>query len=118
MLRFVGSGDEKKFTQNPGHFSMQNSQANLKKKSTKVFWRAGKVMVFMISANPALNPLVCVCLSCLCPFCRLRDSCHSVSDYLVETIGLPEGDRPEKGGGSTTYYASLGFGCLSSRFVS
>ena len=43
MLRFVGDGDRKKFTTNPRHSSMQNSQATSKNKSTKVFWRAGKV---------------------------------------------------------------------------
>ena len=43
MLHFVGDGDQKKFTKNPRHFSMQNSQANSKKKSTKCFWRAVKV---------------------------------------------------------------------------
>ena len=43
VLRFVGDGDQKKFTKNPRHFSMQNSQANTKKIFTKVFWRAGKV---------------------------------------------------------------------------
>ena len=31
MLRFVGDGDQKKFTRNPRHFSRQNSQANTKK---------------------------------------------------------------------------------------
>ena len=31
-LRFVGDGDQKKFTKNPRHLSMQNSQANTKKK--------------------------------------------------------------------------------------
>ena len=43
VLRFVGDGDQKKFTKNPRHFSMQNSQANTKKIFTKLFWRAGKV---------------------------------------------------------------------------
>ena len=33
VLRFVGDGDQKKFTKNPRHFSMQNSQANMKKYS-------------------------------------------------------------------------------------
>ena len=47
VLRFVGNGDQKKFTKNPRPFSMQNSQANSKKKSTKVFWRAGKVTFFV-----------------------------------------------------------------------
>ena len=42
VLRFVGDGDQKNFTKNPRHFSMQNSQATSKKKSTKVLWRAGK----------------------------------------------------------------------------
>ena len=42
VLRFVGDGDQKKFTKNPRHFSMQNSQANTKKIFTKFFWRAGK----------------------------------------------------------------------------
>ena len=41
--RFVGNGDQKKFTQNPRHFSVQNSQANTKKIFTKCFWREGKV---------------------------------------------------------------------------
>ena len=43
VLRFVGDGDQKKFTKNPRHFPMQNSQANTKKIFTKCFWRAGKV---------------------------------------------------------------------------
>ena len=43
VLRFVGDGDQKKFTKNPRHFSMQNSQANMKKIFTKFFWGAGKV---------------------------------------------------------------------------
>ena len=44
VLRLVGNGDQKKkkITKNPRHLSMQNSQANSKNKSTKVFWRAGK----------------------------------------------------------------------------
>ena len=46
VLRFVGDGDQKKFTKNPRHFSMQNSQANTKKIFTKFFWRAGKVKFF------------------------------------------------------------------------
>ena len=46
MLRFVGDGDQKKFTKNPRHFSMQNSQANTKKIFTKFFRRAGKVTFF------------------------------------------------------------------------
>ena len=46
VLRFVGNGDQKKFTKNPRHFSMQNSQANTKKIFTKCFWRGGKVMSF------------------------------------------------------------------------
>ena len=43
VLRFVGDGDQKKFTKNPCHFSMQNSQPNTKKIFTKFFWRAGRV---------------------------------------------------------------------------
>ena len=43
VLRFVGNGDEKKFTKKPRHFSRQNSQASKKKYSQNVFWRAGKV---------------------------------------------------------------------------
>ena len=42
MLPFVGNGNQKELTKNPCHFTMRNSQANSKKKSTKVFWRAGK----------------------------------------------------------------------------
>ena len=43
VLRFVGNGDQKKFTENPRRFSMQNSQANTEKIFTKCFWRAGTV---------------------------------------------------------------------------
>ena len=43
VLRFVGNGDQKKFTKNPRRFSMQNSQANTKKIFTKFFWRARNV---------------------------------------------------------------------------
>ena len=39
----MGDGDRKKFTKNPRHFSMQNSQATTKKIFTNFFWRAGKV---------------------------------------------------------------------------
>ena len=46
VLRFVGNGDQKNFTKNPRHFSMQNSQANTKKIFTKFIWRAGKVKKF------------------------------------------------------------------------
>ena len=45
MLPVVGNGDQRKFTKNPCHFSKQNSQADSKKKSTKVFWRAIKVTI-------------------------------------------------------------------------
>ena len=45
VLRFVGDGDQKKFTKNPRHFSMENSQANTQKIFTKFFWRAGKVRI-------------------------------------------------------------------------
>ena len=45
VLRFVGNGDQKKFTKNPRHFSVQNSQANTKKIFTKCFWRAGLVTI-------------------------------------------------------------------------
>ena len=48
VLRFAGDGDQKKFTKNPRHFWMQNSQANTKKIFTKVFWRAGQ---WFFSAN-------------------------------------------------------------------
>ena len=40
---FRGKRRPEKFTKNPRHFSMQNSQASSKKKSTKVLWRTGKV---------------------------------------------------------------------------
>ena len=42
MLRFVGDGDQKKFTKNPRHFSMQSSQANTKN-IHKMFVGEGKV---------------------------------------------------------------------------
>ena len=48
MLCFVGSGDQKKFTKNPRHFSMQNSQANTKKLFTKCFWTAGEAILCVI----------------------------------------------------------------------
>ena len=43
VLRFVGDGEQKKFTQNPCHFSRPNSQANTEKIFTKFFWRVGRV---------------------------------------------------------------------------
>ena len=39
----------KKFTKHPRHFSMQNSQANTKKKITKFFWRAGKLTMIVLN---------------------------------------------------------------------
>ena len=38
-----GDGDQKKIYQKSRHFSMQNSQAHSKKKSTTFFWRSVKV---------------------------------------------------------------------------
>ena len=65
VLRFVGDGDQKKFTRNPRHFSMQNSQANTEKIFTKFFWRAGRVtfvnhcqLMHLIRALSVLEPLV------------------------------------------------------------
>ena len=60
MLGFVGNGDQKKFTKNPPHLSMQNSQANTKKIFTKFFWGAGKVTIrsghiWMASAHGRAN---------------------------------------------------------------
>ena len=43
VLCFPEKGDHWKFTKNPCHFSIPNPQANSTKKSTRVFWRAGKV---------------------------------------------------------------------------
>ena len=48
VLRFVGNGDQKRFTKNPRRFSMQNSLANTKKIFTKLFWRAGKGAFFYL----------------------------------------------------------------------
>ena len=42
---FRGKRRPEKNHQKSRHFSMQNSQLNSKKKSTKAFWRAGKVMI-------------------------------------------------------------------------
>ena len=65
VLRFVGNGDQKKLTKNPRHFSMQNSQANSKKKSTKCFWRAVKVTILGKSkwglSDGGLRPLSAIC---------------------------------------------------------
>ena len=55
MLRFMGDGDQKKFTKNPHHFSMQNSQASSKKKSTKSFLesrQSEKVLLDVASKGP------------------------------------------------------------------
>ena len=57
MLHFVGDGDQKKFTKNPRHFSMQNSQANSKKKVHKIVLESGQssslaVIVGATSASP------------------------------------------------------------------
>ena len=40
-----GKPRPEKITENPRHFSMQNSQPNTKKIFTKCFWRAGKVTI-------------------------------------------------------------------------
>ena len=56
VLRFVGNGDQKKFTKNPRHFSMQNSQVNTQKIFTKCFWRAGKV-IFLYQRVPPLTAI-------------------------------------------------------------
>ena len=42
---FRGKRRPEKFTRNPRHLSMQNSQANTRKIFTKFFWRAGKVIL-------------------------------------------------------------------------
>ena len=52
VLRFLGNGDLKKFTKNPRHFSMQNSQANTKKLFTKFFWQSKKVAKSQRAPNP------------------------------------------------------------------
>ena len=49
VLRLVGDGDQKKFTKNPRHFSMQNPQANTEKLFTKCFWRGGKVTYYSLA---------------------------------------------------------------------
>ena len=51
MLRFVGDGDQKKFTKNPRRFSMQNSQANTKKIFTNIFWRAGTLLKILKASH-------------------------------------------------------------------
>ena len=43
VLCCLGNGDHWKFTKNPRHVSMPNSQEHSKKESTKALWRAGKV---------------------------------------------------------------------------
>ena len=48
---FRGRRRPEKFTKNPRHFSMQNSQANTKKIFTKVFWRAAKVRIYIYIAT-------------------------------------------------------------------
>ena len=45
---FCGKQRPQEIHQNPRHFSVQNSQANSKKKSTKFFWRAGKATLFQV----------------------------------------------------------------------
>ena len=55
MLRFVGNGDQKKFTKNPRHFSMQNSQANTtKKKIHKMFLESRQSSHFQGCKNTTL----------------------------------------------------------------
>ena len=51
MLRFGGNGVQKQFTRNPHHFSMQNSHEISKKKSSKVFWRAGHATIIRPSGQ-------------------------------------------------------------------
>ena len=70
VLRFVGDGDQKKFTKNPRRFSMQNSQANTKKIFTKFFWRAGN-----ISSCSDRSVFIIQVVSCFC------DSGYSMSNH-------------------------------------
>ena len=96
MLRFVGDGDQKKFTQNPRHFSMQNSQASTKKIFTKFFWRAGKVKLRCAQSsrpesglvahagrhNPSIFLAVCSLL--------LSGLCHSTYVCFLTLLGMFE----------------------------
>ena len=48
VLRFVGDGDQKKFTKNPRHFPMQNSQANTRKCSLNSSGEQAKMKFWML----------------------------------------------------------------------
>ena len=70
----------KKFTKNPRHFSMQNSQVDSKRKSTKVFWRVGKV-TYLACHVPWTYPV--------CPVEMSRLSCgHSVRFVWTYYTGI------------------------------
>ena len=53
---FFVSWETETFTENPRHFSMQNFQANSKKKSTKVFLRTGKLRKRVHIKVPRVDP--------------------------------------------------------------
>ena len=61
MLHFAGDGDQKIFTKNPRHFSMQNSQANSKKKST----------IFFLESSQGKKPYTAL-LECRTFLCRKK----------------------------------------------
>ena len=79
VLRFVGDGDQKKFTKNPRHFSMQNSQANTKKIFTKLLWRAGKVKQRLKNWGSFIWMVVVhVCCNLYSRLCRGSDRCFPI----------------------------------------
>ena len=51
MLRFVGNGDQKKFTKNPAVFQCKIPRQT-RKIFTKLFWRAGNVTIFPGEKGP------------------------------------------------------------------
>ena len=58
MLRFVGDGDQKKFTENPHHFSMQNSQANTKKNIHKILLESRQSNIWGVHRKGCIMPFL------------------------------------------------------------
>ena len=78
VLRFVGDGDQKKFTKNPRHFSMQNSPGKHEKIFTKFFWRAGKLTCWQNSEGSTVQKMLHVLFDSGISHVTARCTCQNV----------------------------------------
>ena len=108
MLRFVGNGDQKKFTKNPRHFSMQNSQANTDKQIHKLFLerrQSNKSLALQVQPDSDLK---------LPPRQNLPQAPWETE---IQTMVLDHGSFKGFSYGETGFWTGLGFwfeiwGCL------